>query len=100
LRFGPHNLHENHPGSYRSAEVVFATYFDAGVRVYDVAGPTGPVEPAHWIPETPPGQRAAMINDIFVDAGGLIYTTDRVNGGVYILEPAPELASRMRAARL
>jgi hypothetical protein len=100
LRFGPHNLHENRPGSYRSAEVVFATYFNAGVRVYDVADPAEPVELAHWVPEPPPGQKAAMINDIFVDSGGLIYTTDRVNGGVYVLEPAPELASRMREAQL
>jgi hypothetical protein len=100
LRFGPHNLHENRPGSYRSAEVVFATYFNAGVRVYDLADPTAPLELAHWIPASPPGQKAAMINDLFVDAEGLIYATDRVNGGVYVLEAAPELAARMREAQL
>ncbi len=37
LRFGAHNLHENQPGAYRSERVVFATYFSAGVRVYDLA---------------------------------------------------------------
>jgi len=100
LRFGPHNLHENRPGSYRSAELVFATYFNAGVRVYDVADAREPVELAHWIPEPPPGQQAAMINDIFVGADGLIYTTDRVSGGVYVLEPEPRLASRMRGAQV
>lgn len=43
-----------------------------------------------------------MINDLFVDAERLIYATDRVNGGVYVLEPAPELelAARMREAQL
>jgi hypothetical protein len=100
LRYGPHNLHENRPGSYRSAEVVFSTYFNAGVRVYDVADPANPVELAHWIPETPPGQKAAMINDIFVDAAGLVYVSDRVSGGVYILEPEADLAARMREAQL
>src|SRR5207249_3986976 len=37
LRFGPHNLHENRPGSYRSERFVFVTYFSAGLVVYDVA---------------------------------------------------------------
>ena len=31
-QFGPHNLHENRPNSYRSERVVFATYFNAGLR--------------------------------------------------------------------
>lgn len=100
LRFGPHNLHENRPDSYRSAEIVFATYFNAGVRVYDVADPAAPREIAHWVPETPPGQAAAQINDLFVDESGLIHVTDRVNGGLYILEPDAELAGRMRDAAL
>jgi hypothetical protein len=69
------------------------------VRVYDVADAAAPVELAHWIPEPPAGQKAAMINDIFVDADGLIYTTDRVRGGVYILAPEPELATRLRQAQ-
>src|SRR5256885_11763238 len=28
--FGPHNLHENRPGSFQSEETVFATYNTAG----------------------------------------------------------------------
>ncbi|HZR97428.1 MAG TPA: hypothetical protein VFE37_01905 [Chloroflexota bacterium] len=56
------------------------------------------------MPPTPPQQpggelhRAVQINDVFVDASGLIYCTDRFNGGLYILEytgdrppPAPPL---------
>jgi hypothetical protein len=34
--FGPHNLHENRPGSLQSEETVFATYNTAGVRVFDI----------------------------------------------------------------
>lgn len=100
LRFGAHCLHENRPNSYRSAEVVFATYFNGGLRVYDVADPGSPVEIAHWIPECPPGQPACQINDVWVGEDLLTYATDRVNGGVYILEPEPDLATRLREAAL
>jgi hypothetical protein len=31
-KFGPHNLHENRPGSFQSEELIFATYQNAGVR--------------------------------------------------------------------
>lgn len=100
LRFGAHCLHENRPDSYRSAEVVFATYFNGGLRVYDVADPVAPVEIAHWIPECPPGQPACQINDVWVGEDLLTYVTDRVNGGVYILEPEPHLANRLREAAI
>ncbi len=99
LRFGAHNLHENQAGSYRSERLVFATYFSAGVRVYDLADPEHPAEVAHWVPEPPAGQPAAQINDLFVDSSGLIWATDRVSGGLYVLEPEPALAALMAAAR-
>jgi hypothetical protein len=100
LRFGPHNLHENRPGTYRSNSLVFCTYFNAGLRVYDVADAEHPVEVAHWVPETPPGQAAAQINDVFVGADLDIWVTDRVHGGVYRLAADDELAERMRRASL
>jgi len=96
LRFGAHNLHENQPGAYTSERIVFATYFSAGVRVYDLADAGHPVEVAHWIPEPPPGQPVAQINDLFVDSDGLVWVTDRIGGGLYVLEPEPALAALMR----
>lgn len=99
LRFGPHNLHENLPGSYRSEGLVFVTYFNAGLRIYDLSDATHPREAAHWEPETPAGQEAAQINDLYVDESGLVYTTDRIGGGLYVLEPDPELAKTMESAR-
>ncbi|MGH8874569.1 MAG: LVIVD repeat-containing protein [Acidimicrobiia bacterium] len=98
LRFGAHCLHENRPNSFRSKQVVFATYFNAGIRVYDLEDPDHPVEIAHWVPQCPPGQAAAQINDVFVDEDHLVYITDRVNGGVYILEPEAPLKARMEEA--
>lgn len=98
LRFGAHNLHENRPGSYRSHQILFATYFNAGLRVFDLADPDQPIEIAHWIPECPPGQPACQINDVYVAPDHTVYATDRVNGGVYILRPSGELSQRMAAA--
>ena len=99
MRFGAHNLHENRLGSYRSERLIFATYFSAGVRVYDLADPARPQEVAHWIPEPPPGQAVAQLNDLFVDSSGLVWVTDRIGGGLHVLEPEPWLAGLMQQAR-
>ena len=88
LRFGPHNVHENRPGTFRSDRIVFVTYFNAGLRVFDVADPVHPQEIAAYVPEAPRGQPAIQFNDVLVDADGLIFVTDRVRGGLYILRRA------------
>ena len=85
-RFGPHNIHEYRPGSYQDGQHVFLAYFNAGVRVYDVSDLAEPTEIGYFIPKAPPGAPSIQINDILVDADGLIYATDRVAGGLYILE--------------
>jgi hypothetical protein len=100
LRFGPHNLHENRAGSYCSERIVFVTYFNAGVRVYDLDDPEAPVEIAHWLPEPPPGQAAPQVNDIYVEESGRVWATDRIGGGLYALEPDAELAASLQEARL
>jgi hypothetical protein len=99
LRFGAHNLHENQPGSYRSERLVFVSYFSAGVRVYDLADPENPAEVAHWVPEPPAGQPVPQINDLFVDDSSLLWVTDRIGGGLYVLAPEPSLAALMDLAR-
>lgn len=100
LRFGPHNLHENLPGSFRSETLVFVTYFNAGLRVYDISDARAPREVAFWVPEAPSGQRAPQINDLYVDRSGLVFVTDRVTGGLYVLQPDDELRATMEGARL
>jgi hypothetical protein len=100
LRFGPHNLHENYAGSYQSANLVFVTYFNAGLRVYDVGDAGAPAEVAFWEPEPPRGQKAPQINDLFVDADRNIFVSDRFNGGLYVLAPDDDLAQAMEDARL
>ena len=92
-RFGPHNLHENRAGSYQSDTLVFVTYFNAGLRVYDLTDPEQPEEVASWVPD----QAAPQSNDLYVEAGGRVWVTDRFTGGLTCLEPEPELAELMRA---
>ena len=99
MRFGAHNLHENREGSYRSSRLVFATYFSAGVRVYDLADEQAPAEIAHWVGEPPPGQAVPQSNDLWVDHSGLIWVTDRIGGGLDVLQPEGELRELMEEAR-
>jgi hypothetical protein len=85
-RFGPHNVHEPRPGSLIDGSTVYLTYFNAGIRVFDVSDETRPTEIAWYVPDPAPGQPATQLNDLLVSAEGLIYMTDRVGGGLYILE--------------
>ena len=91
--FGPHNVHENRPGSFVSSELIFATYQNAGLRVIDIRDPYRPVEvgalvppkPARLVDHRPNRNLVIQTCDVFVDAQRLIYTTD-YNGGLYIME--------------
>jgi len=89
-RFGAHNLHENLPGpaSYRSDNIVVGTFFNGGVRAFDVSNQYQPKEVAYYVPGAPKlsPKGAIQINDVWVDERGLIYTVDRFSGGLYILE--------------
>ena len=91
--FGPHNLHENRPGSFQSEDLVFATYQNAGVRVFDISNQFRPEETGYFVPgppekmfDTRPGRPAvAHTADVFVDPNGVMYVTDW-NAGLYILQ--------------
>jgi len=86
LRFGPHNLHENRPGTFQSDRIVYVTYFNAGLRVYDTSDPLQVREIACYVPEAPPGQPSIQFNDVLVTSDRLVFVTDRVRGGLYILQ--------------
>jgi hypothetical protein len=88
LRFGPHNLHENRPGTFESDTIVYATYFSAGLRVYDTSDPLDVTEIARFVPAAPRGQAVIQLNDVLVDADRTVFVTDRHHGGLYILRPA------------
>jgi hypothetical protein len=92
-KFGPHNLHENRPDSFQSTRLVFATYHNAGLRVYDIADPYQPKQAGYFVPPPPErlidfrpnAARVIQSCDVFVDVNGVMYMTD-TNAGLYILQ--------------
>lgn len=94
--FGPHNVHENRIGSFQSSTLIFATYQNAGVRVFDISNQFQPKEVAHFVPRAPTAEewvdprpnRPRVIHsvDVFVATDGLMYVTDQSGGGLYILQ--------------
>jgi hypothetical protein len=91
--FGPHNLHENRPGSMQSEETIFATYNNAGVRIFDISDQFAPKQTAYWVPPIPaklvdPRPNIALdakTADIYVTAEGLMFVSDW-NAGMHVLE--------------
>ena len=91
--FGPHNLHENRPGSFRSEEIIFATYNNAGVRVFDIRDAFAPKEIAFWVPPAPERlidprpnvALAAKTCDAYVTPEGLMFVSDW-NAGMHVLQ--------------
>ncbi|MCP5156642.1 MAG: hypothetical protein H6983_20870 [Ectothiorhodospiraceae bacterium] len=87
-RIGAHNIHENEPheAAAKLVNTVAATWFSAGLRIYDIRDPYRFEEIAAFLPETPKGQRGCRISDVYVDDRGIVFTTDRARGGLYVLE--------------
>src|SRR5215475_1994579 len=54
-RFGAHNLHENVPlpTSWHSEDVIMGTFFNGGLRAYDITNPYQPKEVATFVPPAP-----------------------------------------------
>jgi hypothetical protein len=91
--FGPHNLHENRPGSFRSEDTIFATYNNGGVRVFDIKDAFAPKEIAYWVPPVPAKlvdprpnvALAAKTADVYVTTDGLMFVSDW-NAGLHVLQ--------------
>ena len=85
-RFGAHNVLEHMPPDGPWADIVFLTYFNAGLRAIDVKDPLHPKEVGHFVPALPAGQEEIQSNDIGYDEHGRIYLIDRWGAGMHILE--------------
>ncbi|WP_437004259.1 LVIVD repeat-containing protein [Streptomyces sp. enrichment culture] len=91
--FGPHNLHENRPGTFVSEYLVFATYQNAGLRAVDITDPYRPLEVGAFVPGAPgrlvdprPGRpRVVQTADVTVTDTGLVFLTD-YNAGLYVAQ--------------
>jgi hypothetical protein len=98
-RFGTHSSNENMTPIYYN-RVLFIAHFNAGVRALDIRDPFNLKEIAYYIPAittktdkrcvgTGADQKcktAIQTNNVDVDDRGYIYTADRANTGMHILE--------------
>jgi hypothetical protein len=101
-RFGPHCIHENHANMLRSIDRVYATYCNAGLRIYDITDAARPREVASFVPPDPAsitdprpydrefdifhgGSRVACTQDVLVDPRGYIYLSG-TNDGIWIVK--------------
>jgi hypothetical protein len=102
-RFGPHNVNQeiHLPDVEKPGNLIYLTYFNAGLRVYDIKDPLLPVESGWFIPPQPseragplPRDLVTQTEDVLVDTRGYIYVTDK-QWGLWILrytgpdQPAP-----------
>ncbi len=90
--FGPHNLHENRPETFQSEDMLFATYHNAGLRIFDIRDPYAPREVDRFVAPPPtrildprPGNALApQTCDINVQPDGTMYLSDW-NAGLHVL---------------
>ncbi|HEX7231843.1 MAG TPA: hypothetical protein VF452_15695 [Candidatus Binatia bacterium] len=92
-RFGPHNHHHsNHQTCLEDRDdIAYLTYFNAGLRVYDIRDARQPKEIGYFVPADPvtriglkPSRLVAQSEDVLVDRRGFIYLSDK-NHGIHIL---------------
>jgi hypothetical protein len=99
-RFGAHNLWENRRGklAFFSEHFALGSFFNGGVRLYDISDPAHPVEVAYHVPPAPVGSPAGaiQINHIYWDELGIVYGVDRHAGGLYTFAIEPELLAAAR----
>lgn len=102
-RFGPHNQH--HPQGQsclqRSGNLIYLTYFNAGLQVFDIADVRRPRIAAYYIPEDPTSRRgtlpkelAVQLEDVIVDRRGYIYLSEK-NSGIHIVKLDAALEKRL-----
>src|SRR5262249_57287504 len=79
-RFGAHNIHENPsvPTAWQSDQIVIGTFFNGGMRAYDISNPYVPKEVATFVPPPPKGTPAGagQPNDRVVAERGVPHTLD------------------------
>ena len=76
-----------------SSRIIFASYYNAGVRAYDIDNPYHPREIGYFVPPNPEKMfdprperpKVLSSNDSFIDTQGIMYLTD-ANAGLHILQ--------------
>jgi hypothetical protein len=92
-RFGPHNINhlQHHPDVEKQGPLMYLTYFNAGLRVFDISNARLPKEVGYFIPPDPvkrygpvPDKLVEQTEDVLVDRRGYVYVTNK-NQGLWIL---------------
>jgi hypothetical protein len=91
-RFGPHNQHHPQgPELFADDNLMFMTWFNAGLRVYDISDAYLPREIAWYLPDDPTERRGLLpktlvtqSEDVLVDARGNIFFSDK-NHGMHVV---------------
>jgi hypothetical protein len=82
VRFGPHQPFED--VSVKN-NLIYGSWFSAGLRIIDVSNPYRLNEAGHFVPPPMEGQTSVQTNDVYVDDRDLIYIIDRLGAGMDIL---------------
>ncbi|HYT14821.1 MAG TPA: hypothetical protein VEL80_00290 [Burkholderiales bacterium] len=82
-RFGTHSVEENFRNPYYG-RLTFTSYFNAGVRAWDITDPQGAEEAGFYVPAAP--NNTYMTNNVEVDDRGCIVIVDRIGNGMDILK--------------
>jgi hypothetical protein len=100
-RFGPHNTHlpQGNPAHEDRDDVLYVTWFNAGLRAYDLRDARAPREIARFVPPDPterfgplPAEAlVAQSEDVLVDRRGVVYLTDK-NQGLFLLRLRDDVA--------
>ena len=93
-RFGPHNQNElqHNPLVKKQDDLVYLTWFNGGLRIYDISTPRNPQEVGWFLPPDPRQRRgvlprgalALQSEDVLVDIRGNIFVSHK-NQGIWVL---------------
>jgi hypothetical protein len=93
-RSGPHNQHQPQFQKvlYQDENTTFLTYFNAGLRIYDISDERTPHEIGYFVAPHPVQRRGPLPSkglvtqseDVVVDSRGNIFVSDK-NHGIYVL---------------
>jgi hypothetical protein len=93
-RFGPHNQNQlqHNPSVENQTDRVYMTYFNGGLRIFDISTPVNPQEVGWFLPPDPTTRRGPLprgelvlqSEDVLVDTRGYIYVSHK-NQGIWVM---------------
>ena len=101
-RFGPHNTNNeiHNTDVAKPGDLIHLSYFNAGVRVYDISEPRLPAEVGWFLPadpKTPKRSQSGLLpisitQEVLIDTRGNIFISE--SSGLYVLRNSGDLEGR------